>query len=724
MCRLCGNRCPIIVTVDGGRAVEVAGDPNEASPYRGFSCPRGRSLPELHNAPGRLLRPVKRAANGQFVELSVEQALDEVAAIVRGLIERRGPRSLALYFGTQGAQSAPNLTLPGAFFEAIGSPMIFSANTIDQPGKQVAAGLHGYWMAPAQGFFDAEVALWIGVNPMVSYKGIPTGAPPDGVLAVRARGGKTVVIDPRRTETARAASLHLQIKPGEDAAVLAGMINLIIGEGLCDEAFIAENVDGFADLATAVRPFTPQSVAARAEIAAEDLVTAARWLGQARRGYAIAGTGVAMTAARGTLVEYLVLCLDTICGHYMRAGETYPCPAPLAPLPNFKAQAWPPVEAYGFGERLKSTGRADTLAGMQVADLPEEILYEGEGRVRAVFNIGGNPVVAWPDQARTLQALDALDLLVSFDVAMSQTARRSTYVFATPMCLELPAFQTSSSATVGYANGHMGYLGPWAQYTPAVAERPAGSDLIEAWEVFFELGRRLGLELSWASAPMIQTGPPRPMRGFLKLDMARRPTPDEMLERFAQGARVPLAEVKAHSGGAYFPPPAPVHVGAKDEGWTGRLNVGDARMTGDLAAVFSEAPAAEAQRPFRLLNRRGVQINSSFNVESVNRGRFHNPLFMHPADAAALGLSSGDEVEIASETASLRAVVEADPSVRQGSVSMFHCFGDAPGDDDLRTKGSATNRLVSLSFPRDAYTGQPLMANIPVHIRPAPASDA
>jgi anaerobic selenocysteine-containing dehydrogenase len=716
ICRGCGNRCSIVVEVQDGRPVQVSGDP-DAGPYRGYSCRRGRALPDLYNDSKRLLRPVKRLPDGTFQEISTEQALDEIAEIMRGLLDRYGPRSLAMYIGTQAAQSAPVFPLSRSLFDALGSPMIFSANTIDQPGKQVAAGLHGYWMAPAQGFFEAETAIWIGVNPLVTYKGVPTGAPLDGVRAIHARGGTTVVIDPRRTETAKVASLHLQLKPGEDVTVLAGLIHLILREDLHDKAFIAENVDGFEALAAAVAPFTPDYVARRAEIRAEDLVTAARWFGQARRGYAVAGTGVAMTRARGTLTEYLVLCLDTICGHYMRTGEVYPAPSPLAPAPNFKAQAWPPVQAFDFGERLKSTGRADSLGGLQVADLPDEILYEGEGRVRALFNIGGNPVVAWPDQARTIRAMDALDLLVSFDVTMSQTARRSSYVFASTMSLETPAYQTSSSATVGYANAHMGYLGPWAQYTPVVADRPEGSDLIEEWEVFFELGRRLGLELSWVAPGIIQTGPPKPAGPFPKFDMSRRPTHDEILELWTKSARVPLAEVKARPGGGYFPPDEHVRVGPKDEGWRGRLSVGDTHMMRDLAQVAAEPSPGAAPGELRLLNRRGVQINSSFNIGAINRGRFDNPLFVNPADLAALGLETGDQVEVASEVGAIRAIVEADETVRPGSASMSHCFGDAPGEDDLQTKGSSVNRLLSVGFARDAYSGQPIMANVAVQIR-------
>jgi anaerobic selenocysteine-containing dehydrogenase len=178
------------------------------------------------------------------------------------------------------------------------------------------------------------------------------------------------------------------------------------------------------------------------------------------------------------------------------------------------------VKAYDFGETLRATGRRDSLAGLPTADLPDEILFEGEGRVRALFNLGGNPVVAFPDQARTVLAMDALDLLVSFDVVMSQTARRSHYVFASTMCLEVPGIQTASSATVGYANGYTGYAESWAQYTPGVVDRPPGSDLMEEWEVFYEIAERLGLEISWLPRSPFQIGPPSEVPESLpKVDM-------------------------------------------------------------------------------------------------------------------------------------------------------------------------------------------------------------
>lgn len=720
-CRLCAHRCPILVDVEDGRAVRVSGDP-DAPLYRGYTCRRGRSLPQLLNGSSRLLHHMKRLPDGQFVPISSEQALDEVALAVEQLVAEHGPRSIALYCGTQSVQSPPAYGMGRSLLEELGSPMLFSANTIDQPGKHVAAGLHGYWMAPAQAFDRPEVVLWIGINPLVSYKGIPAGVPRDLLREINRRGGHTITVDPRSTETARLSSLHLQTTPGEDVAVVAGLLHVVLAEGLHDRDFVRENVDGLETLITAVAPFTPAYVARRAGIAAEDLVTAARWFGTARRGYAVAGTGGSMPAAKGTLLEYLVLALDTICGHYLREGEVVAATGPLAPRPTFRAQASPPVEAWGFGETMRATGRRESLAGLPAADLPDEILYDGEGRVRALFNLGGNPVVAFPGQERTVRSMDALDLLVSFDVTMSQTARRSHYIFASTMSLEIPGIQSASSATVGYANGYTGHSASWAQYTPAVAERPPGSDLLEEWEVFFEIAKRLGLEISYVPRSPFQVGPPpRGDQPLPKLDMSRRPTHDEIIELWTRRARTPLETVKGHPSGVILDPEEPVTVLPKEEDWQGRLCVGNAEMMRALAEYLS-TPSDHPRQELRLLNRRMIQVNSSYNIDRISRGISNNPLFMNPADMAARELSDGDEVDVASVAGKVRALVKGDVSVMTGTASMAHCFGEASDSDPgVRAAGTAVNRLNAVDFPRDPYTGQPQMANIRITVSPVSA---
>jgi anaerobic selenocysteine-containing dehydrogenase len=628
-CRICSNGCPILVHIEDGRAIQVTGDPNGPI-HGGYTCHRGRALPELTHSPDRLLHTLKRQPDGGHARVKVDQALDEIADQIKQIIAVHGPRAVALYVGTGMGKSVPAFALADSFMEGIGSSMRFSANTIDQPGKQIAKGLHGYWMAPPQAFDEPEVILWIGLNPLITYTGMPSGDPGRFFKEARRRGTRIIVIDPRRSEVARRAFLHLQCRPGLDVAIIASLLHVIIHEGLYDQGFVAENVTGLETLADAVGPFTPDVVGSLADVDPDDLRLAARTFAAAKRGYAVAGTGPNMGTAQGTLFEYLVLALDTVCGHYLRAGEVVRTPGTLSPIASFKAQAIGPVEAFGFGQALRSRGLADTLGGLPVAALAEEILLPGDGQVRALLVLGGNPVAAWPDQLMTIKAMQSLELLVTIDIRMSQTAELAHYVIAPTTTLEVSGIRGDSPGF--YANAYCGYADAVAQYTPPVISRPPGSDLIEDWQFFYGLGSRLGIQLYLKSVAPYRSGPPSAAAGQA-IDMDRQPSTDELIEIMTANSRVPLAVVKAHPHGQFFPADPPILVQPKDHGWQSRLDIANPLMIADLkitlAARDDEVTDAEVY-DFRLLARRMHQINSSLHTPAVDRGRPYNPAFMHP----------------------------------------------------------------------------------------------
>jgi len=273
-CRICHNACPLVVEVDRGRAIAVRGDKRNAL-YAGFTCRKGRAAAELHNRPERLRHSLKRDSRGGFAPIPVEQAMDEIAAQLGRIAEEHGPRAIASYLGTYAVATPATRPLLMALMSALGSPMWFTADTIDQPGKLIAKGLHGLWMAPPQGFRDANVAMLVGTNPLVTFAGLPTGNPGRWLTERLAAGMQLIVVDPRRTEVARRATLFLQPRPGEDIAILASMIKVIIEEGRYDREFVAENAAGLPTLRRAVAPFSPSEVAQRAGIASDDLVRGA-----------------------------------------------------------------------------------------------------------------------------------------------------------------------------------------------------------------------------------------------------------------------------------------------------------------------------------------------------------------------------------------------------------------------------------------------------------------
>jgi anaerobic selenocysteine-containing dehydrogenase len=716
-CRFCHSCCPIIVETEGNTVLEVRGDP-ENELYHGYSCIKGRELPAQHSSPDRLLHSQKRQPDGTYAPISSEQAIDEIAETLRGILDRHGPDAIASYGGTYGAVHPATGPMNSAFMTAIGSQRRFSSMTIDQPGKAIAKGMLGVWCAPGQGFDDADVNLIIGSNPLVSIAGgLPNANPRRWLHHAKQRGFRMIVIDPRETETAKQADLHLRARPGSDIALLAGLLNVILTERLHDVAFTDEETTGVAELARAVAPFTPEVVAARAGITADEVVRAARMFAAGPRGVAAAGTGPNMSTARGTLLEYLVLVLNTVCGRWLKAGEPVWNPGTLTPPLPAKAMALPPFKSYGFGLPLSVRGLADTLAGPSTAALPDEILNEGEHQIRALMSAGGNPVAAWPDQLKVIEALDSLELLVQVDPWMSATARRAHYVIAPKLSLEMPAMTSLFDMLPAFAAGS-GWPQPYAQYTPAIVEPPAGSDVISEWEFFYGLAQRLGLPLQLR--PIDMNGP---TGTSYPVDMDVKPTDEDLFALLTKEARVSLDVVKQFPHGAIFP--SDIHVEAKDPEWEGRLDVANPEMMADLAAVAGEpnddrASWASPSFPLRLISRRlHTRYNSGgHTLPKLTDKDPTNPAFMHPDDMAALGLVSGDVVDISSERATIRGIVEEDVTLLPGLVSMTHSFGDAPDrDGEVRTIGAPTGRLCDVDDAYDPYSGQPIMSNIPVAVR-------
>ena len=379
---------------------------------------------------------------------------------------------------------------------------------------------------------------------------------------------KLIVIDPRRTEAAANADLFLQPKPGEDPTILAGILRVILAEGLHDADFVASDVEGFDALREAVAPFTPDYVERRAKVPAADVVAAARMFAAGRRGSVTAGTGPNM-APRGTLTEYLVACLQTVCGRWMREGEPVPNPFVLLPPKVARAQADPPMPAWGFGEQLRVRDLGDNAGGLPTAALSDEILLDGEGRVRALFSLGGNPMAAWPDQLKTYEAMQALDLLVTLDIKMSATAKLADYVIAPKLSLEVDGTTMPNETIWGYGAATTGYPEPYAQFAPAVVDPPEGSDVIEEWEFFYGLAQRLGLQLKVAG---------------VDVSMDDKPTTDDLHQLMTRKARIPLDEVKQHPHGHIFDDPSIMVLG-KEAGWAHKLNVGHELMMAELAEV-------------------------------------------------------------------------------------------------------------------------------------------
>jgi len=713
-CRLCLNGCALIVDVEDNRAIRIGGDKNNPV-YRGFTCVKGREQGRLLADDRRLRHSLKRQPDGTLKPIPVADAIGEIGARLQGIVADHGPSAIAGYLGTFFAASAATMPLFGAFMGAIGSPMAFSPGTIDKPGKKIAQALHGSWGAPATGFDDPEVILLVGANPLVTFTGFPYGNPGKWLTERLAAGTRLIVIDPRRSDVARRAHIHLQCKPGEDAAIVAAMLRIVLDEGLYDADFASGYCHGLDDLRATIAPFDPASVALRAGIDVADLYAAARTLGSTRRGYINAGTGPNMSG-RGTLIEYLLLDLHTLCGYWLRAGDRVrhagALAAPLVPHASVLGKS----AAYGFGTDLDVRGLMNTAAGMPTAALPDMMLRDDDKRIRAMISCGGNPVAAWPDQRKTIAALDRLELLVQIDPWMSATTRLADYVIAPQIWLEVAGTSQILDWLTRNGTGY-GQADPYAQYAAPVLDPPAGSDLIEEWAFFYELAK--AMELPLVVSPGL--GPNMPP---IPLDMTARPGSDDILEMLCRGSKVPLTEVKAIDGGAIFPGTTVIVApGFGNE----RFELAHPDMMADL--VDEGLPNDTDRRGFRLLCRRMMHVyNSSFVGALPASARPYNPVFLASEDLAMLGLADGDAVEIVSDHAAIPATAIADETLRRGTASMSFGFGSLPEDDaSYRLIGSNPNRLIRNDTVFDRYSGQPLMTNIPVDIRPIldpPSTDA
>ncbi|HSW20705.1 MAG TPA: molybdopterin-dependent oxidoreductase [Ramlibacter sp.] len=715
ICRNCLAYCPILVTTEDGRAVKVTGDP-EAPAFDGYTCPKGRALPDQHNDPARLLQCLRRAPSGGFETVASDRVVDEIAAKLRQVLADHGPRAIATYAGTGIVSHPAGAPLIGAFMRAIGSRMNFSAASIDKPAEYSCVALHGNWHAGLQNFESSDTWMIVGANPVIAKSnGAPLNNPGMRLKEAFEAGMKMVVIDPRRTETARRAAVHLQPRPGRDAEILAGILRVVIAEGLCDSGFVQANAVGLAALRAAVEPYTPEFVARRADIPAERLVEAARVFGRARRGGVVCATGPSFST-RSNLTYYLALCLNTVCGRWAREGDAAPFPNVLLPAYVPRAQPYAPYPVLS-DRPMRVGGLMESACGVPTGALADEILLEGEGQIRVLFCLGGNPVLSWPDQPRTEAALKKLELLVVCDYLMTPTAKFAHYVVPPRLSLEVPG--TSQMVELRkYAGVSRGYGFPWGQYTPAIVPQPPGSDLLDDGELFFRLAQRMGLALDWINPRGQGPNQESPAQKW-PLDMSEPPTVDQLVDWACADARVPLAEVKSHPHGKVWDMDH-VKVQPREPGCTAMLQLADPMMMDELRALAKEdaAPQADPALPLRFISRR---VNSFMNsvgqqLPSLTGGELHAPAAMHPSDMGPLGITDGALIHVRSAHGEMVARVKSDGSLRPGLVSIAQGFGGgSDGEGDLAL--SSVTRLVGLD-ERDPISGIPRMSDVPVAVAP------
>lgn len=687
--------------MENGIPTAIRGDASDPI-YGGYTCIKGRQLPAQFTNPERVRYPLKRMPDGSFKEIDLQVAMDEIAARVKALLDQSGPRSIATYIGSYGFQNSAALFLSKEWHKSIGSTSYYTSVTIDQPAKQIAASRFGAWGGGTHGFSDADVVMLIGNNAVVSqyspFGGIPPFSPYKRLRDAIKRGMKVIVVDPRKTEVARRSHLHMQVHPGEDAALLAGMIHIILAEALEDQEFCSDHVQDLEPFRSLVAEYTPDYVAKRCGIPKDQLFEAARLFAAGPRGVASAGTGPDM-APHAVLTEHLILVLNTICGRVNRAGERYPNPGMLTPDQPKRAEVIPAKPVFGKGPWSRVRGLGEIFGEMPTATLNDEILMQGEGQIKALFCMGGNPMVAFPDQDKTKRAMDKLELLVCLDINRSATSKLADYIL--PPTLSLERDDVTMLTDLWYEQ-------PYSHYTEAVLEKNPQS--MEEWEFYWELSRRLGIPIDLPGG---------------RLGLEQCPTKFEVLDKLTPGARIPLAEIKAKPAGHLF---EEVHVtvqpGAASNALFQLLPEGVAeeleQILEEPVFVAGKIVDDDTEYSHLLISRRLKHYfnSSGHDLPELMAKGTTNYAYIHPDDLAATGIESGQLMEISSAAGSLLGIAKAANDIKPGIISMAHAFGDLPGNfGDVRERGSSTNRLVDDDRTYDRITGMPRMSAIPVNLR-------
>jgi anaerobic selenocysteine-containing dehydrogenase len=700
-CRTCIAGCGVVLTIDDeGQIASMRGD-REHPISDGYVCFKGLQGRSSHHGPTRLLHPLKRDADGQTARIAPERAFDEIASRLRVILDRDGPQAIGLFRGTGAFHTTTAFAIHGGFLEALGSSQLFTTLTIDQSAKMVAAGRLGSWHAGKEHIEKLDVAMIFGCNPLISHSagGLLLSAPVKRLKQAKARGMKLVVIDPRRTETAQYADLFIQPYPGEDSSIAAGILRIILSERWHDSEFCERHVNGLPALRRAIDPFTPQYVAARAGIRAEDLIRAARMFSiESRHGTIVTGTGSNMSP-HSNLNEHLAQCIDVVCGRFKRPGDRMPNPDLLVPKTEWYAEVVPASRPWDMAPPSRIRGAGSLFGERLTGTLADEILTPGPGQIKALIVNGANIANSVPDKTRMLQALRSLELLVVIDPQLTATASLAHYVIPTTLQYE----RADIPITLGFPL----YLDAWTQYTPAIVEPPKASEVVDDWVVFWSLARRLGLQLNYAGAP---------------LDMRQRPTSESLLRLSMRNASLTLDELKERPNGIAWDPEHVSLVQDARPGAEGRFTVAPEDVLQEIASVLTET-ANVSGFGFRLAVRRSRDLNGSIGHQtpSIRRRNPHNPLYMNPDDMARLGIAPGDWVEVSSASGRISAIAASDSAVRSGVVSMSHNWGDIGNEPaDYRRYGASTNFLTQADIGCESINAMPRMSAIPVNVSPRP----
>jgi anaerobic selenocysteine-containing dehydrogenase len=733
-CPLCEATCGLELTITDDRVTGVRGDRlDEFS--GGFLCPKGASLGALDADPDRLATPlVKR--DGVHVPVSWAEAFEVVQRRLTAIIGEHGRDAVAMYLGNPMVHSLAGGLYAGGLRRALGSRNVFTASTVDQMPKHVSSGLMygGIYTIPVPDIDRTDFLLLLGADPYTSNGSLWTAPDmPRRLKALRARGGAFVVVDPRRSRTAAAADQHVPITPGTDVFLLLAMVNELFAADLVDLGELAPHVNGVARVRTLVEPFTPEAVAAKCGIDAATTRDLTRRFAAAPRA-AVYGRIGTTTVEFGTVASWLVDVLNALTGNLDRPGGS------MFPLPAHLAKGKGSGQGFTTGRwHSRVRGLPEVAGEFPAVTLVDEIETPGEGQVRALVTIAGNPALSLPNSGRLAAALSTVDFMVSVDPYLNETTRHADVILPPPPPSRRPHYDI---AFLGFAVRNV------AKFSPPVI--PLDEGAMPESDILLRLTAILGgqdpdvdldaladRQLDAQLAKLVER-PTSPLHGRdvaqLRSALVAETREERLLDlKLRTGSYgdwfglVPdglsVAKLLDNPHGVDLGPLRP-RVPEVLRTPSGRVELCPEPIAEDIPRVL----AALADRPDDLLlvGRRHLRTNNSWmhNVPALVKGKDLCTLLVNTADARRLGLTGGGVAQVSSRVGKVEVAVEVTDDIAEGVVSLPHGWGhDQPGTRlATATAHAGVNvNLLTDDLRIDPLSGTAVLNGTRVHISPAAA---
>ncbi|MBW1783939.1 MAG: molybdopterin-dependent oxidoreductase [Deltaproteobacteria bacterium] len=731
-CPFCEATCGLEITIQGGRAVGVKGDARDVF-SSGYLCPKGEALAHLHYDPDRLHKPlIKR--NGDWAEVEWNEAFAAVESGLIPLMETYGRDAVGVYAGNPCAHTMAGTLCLRPMFKALRSRNIFSASTVDQIPKHVSSGLmFGHpGTIPVPDIDRTHFLLILGADPMASNGSLATAPDwPGRLRALKGRGGRLVVVDPRASRTAKLAHEHLPIKPGGDAFLLMALVWVLFEEDRVDPGRLAEHVSGLDIVHKLCRPFSPKAVEKRTGIDAATVRRIARELDSAPSA-AVYGRMGTCTVEFGTLTSWLVDVLNILTGNLDRpGGAMFPTPAHMPPHNLSGGKGW---TVGRWKSRVK--GLPEVMGELPVCTLCDEIETPGQGQVRALITVASNPVIALPNSSRVDRALSGLDFMVSVDFYINASTRHADVI--------LPPTGPLSTAQYDVAFYNLSVRNI-ANYSSPVLPKPDNE--MDKWEILYRLAMIFSAQGASADAGQMddviihmmvdglakKEGTPYSGKQMQMLHaMKDLRGPDRMLDfmlrtgaygdGFGQNPDgLTLSKLKDHPHGIDLGPLTSRIPGVLRT-TSGKIDLAPDPMVQDVQRLV-EAIHRPGPGGLVLVGRRHLRTNNSWmaNIPSLVSGPPRCVLHVHPEDAARLGLKDGETAEVKSRMGRMAVPVEITPDIRPGVVSLPHGWGhDLPGVrmGVARAHGGLNSNILSDDASFDPLSGNATLNGIPVEVLP------